>query len=67
MTNQEISIKKAGLFPTFEQLESFAKNLEAAQSKKSALSQICKNFVRVAQFEDLYFIQKFSEFCDVTI
>ena len=58
-------IEKAGLFPNFQQIESFSKDLELFENSKSSLSELFQKFVSIAQIEGLYFIQKYDDFCEV--
>eukprot|EP01017_Pseudomicrothorax_dubius_P040859 TRINITY_DN6474_c0_g1_i10.p2 TRINITY_DN6474_c0_g1~~TRINITY_DN6474_c0_g1_i10.p2 ORF type:complete len:319 (-),score=95.03 TRINITY_DN6474_c0_g1_i10:919-1875(-) len=62
---EELLLTQAGLFPKFQQLESFARKLEVYERRKSSLRSVFKKFVAIAQYEGLYFIQSYSDFCEM--
>jgi len=63
---EEKDIEKAAIFPQFQQIEAFSRELELFENTKSTLSDIFRKFVSIAQIEGIYFIQKFDDFCYVT-
>lgn len=62
---EECDIDQAGLFPTSQQVESFAKHLEKLEGGKVTLLKVFKRFVGIAQVEGLFFIQKYDNFCEM--
>jgi len=64
---EEQQIERAGLFPSFQQIEAFSKDLQMFENTKSTLSEIFQKFVSIAQLEGLYFIQKYDDFCYVKV
>lgn len=60
---EERDIEKAAIFPQFQQIEAFSKELELFENSKSTLSDIFRKFVSIAQIEGNYFIQRFDNFC----
>lgn len=61
------SIKKAILFPLYNQIEEFANELEMIENKKLSLSNIIRVFMTIAQYKNLYSLEKGEEFCSVKI
>lgn len=63
----EKSIKKAILFPSYNQIEEFAEELENIEKKKLNLSYILQIFMTVARYQDIYSLQRVLEFCEVEL
>ena len=61
----EKEVRRATLFPLFNQIEKFAEELENIERRKLSLSYIFNIFMTVAQFQDLYSLQRVKEFCEV--
>jgi len=62
-SQDERNIEKAAIFPQFQQIEAFSKELELFENSKNTLSDIFRKFVSIAQIEGTYFIQRFDNFC----
>ena len=57
-------IERAGLSPMFEHIKEFA-DVYSLQNENSSYSYIMKRFKKEAKLEKLYFLQSFSEACEI--
>ena len=55
-------IKKAGLFPKYEQLLAFQQQLKVLEDQELKISELFLRFVSISQVDKIYFMQRYKSF-----